>query len=196
MRKFQWLNESGIKEEGNRLTLKAPARTDIFNFGMKLGADGIPEDSVHNAPFYYTLVKGDFVLKARVSLKFVSDYDAGALLFMQDLKTWVKLAFEQTDFGTRAVVSVVTRVHSDDANGCNVEGETVWLQMARAGDHFALHYSLDGERYDMVRVFRLKAARTLKVGLLAQSPLGEDGERVFEHVSLEERTIGNLRSGV
>lgn len=195
MRKFQWLNESVEREEGGRLILRAPARTDIFNFGVKLNAEGTPEDSVLNAPFYYTELTGDFMLKAKVSLAFEADYGAGALLFMQDMKTWTKLAFEQSDFGTRAVVSVVTKVHPDDANGCSIEGNAVWLQMARAGDHFALHYSLDGERYNMVRVFHMAASRTLRVGFLAQSPLGEGGDRVFEHVSLQEKTIGNLRAG-
>lgn len=117
-------------------------------------------------------------------------------MVIRDEYTWIKAAFEKSDFGTNAVVCVVTDRVSDDANGCNIEGDSIWLQIARAGDVFAVHYSLDGERFDMVRLFRLDAGAKVKVGLEAQSPAGEGGLRVFSEVSLEKRTVGDLRSGI
>lgn len=44
-------------------------------------------------------------------------------------------------FNTRAVVSVVRNQMTDDANGNNIEGDTVWLQVARVGKSFSFHYS-------------------------------------------------------
>ena len=36
---------------------------------------------------------------------------------------------------------------------------------------------------------------TVKVGLVAQSPQGEGGIRVFEDLSIEHKTVRNIRAG-
>ena len=191
---WKWLNESRLTEDGAELTIAAPPKTDWFN-------NPVPEDGelpapVANAPFFYTEVSGDFVFRAKVRPNHWYTYDACALMVIRDKRTWIKAAFEKSDFGTNAVVCVVTDQVSDDANGCNIEGDSVWLQIARVGNVFAVHYSLDGERFDMVRLFRLDVGTRVKVGLEAQSPAGEGGLRVFSEVSLEKRTVANLRSGI
>ena len=47
----------------------------------------------------------------------------------------------------------------------------------------------------MMRYFNLPADPVMKVGLLAQAPLGDGGERVYEHLSIEKRTVKNIRAG-
>ena len=74
-------------------------------------------------------------------------------MIMQNLECWAKACYEYTDFGTNASVSVVTNGFSDDANGCNLEGNTVWLQMCRVGNNFAIHYSTDGEKFLYGEIF-------------------------------------------
>ena len=64
-----------------------------------------------------------------------------------------------------------------------------------AGGAFAFHYSLDGERYFMTRYFHLPVGDTVKVGLVAQSPQGEGGVRVFENLTIEQKTVKNIRAG-
>lgn len=192
---FSWLNESSVREQDETLIIHAPAMTDLFNYGEKLDASGLPDQSVQNAPCYYTRVEGDFVLRVKVALEFKSNYDACAVLLWKDRLNWGKLCFEKSDFDTRAVVSVVTRVHSDDANGVNVEGEEVWLQAARVGNYFAFHYSLDGENYFMTRLFYMRADEPLLVGLVAQAPTGQGGPRYFSHLNIQRKTVGNLRRG-
>ena len=47
-------------------------------------------------------------------------------MIMQDMENWAKCCFELTDFGTHAAVSVVTKNgESDDANGCDIEGQNL-----------------------------------------------------------------------
>lgn len=192
---FKWMNESTLQEEGGKLTIDAPAQTDFFRSGTEFSSDESAKSVVENAPFYYTEVEGDFVLRVKVSHEFKDVYDAAAIMVMQDETCWAKSCYETSDFGTRAVVSVVTRGDSDDANGCNLEGDSVWLQMCRVGQYFAFHYSVDGERYDMMRYFTLPMDSTVKVGLVAQSPIGSGGPRYFEHLSIEYRTVENMRAG-
>ncbi|MNV91908.1 hypothetical protein D3C71_1864520 [compost metagenome] len=114
---------------------------------------------------------------------------------MQDFQVWAKACFEKTDFNTHAVVSVVTNRISDDANGCNIIGDSVWLQVARVDNSFSFHYSLDGEKFDMMRFFSLPVGKTIKVGLVAQAPLGKGGLRTFQNFSLTNKTVKNIRYG-
>ena len=192
---FQWLNNGKARWKGNSLIIDAPASSDFF-----CGHDGASssEDmpkNLNNAPFLYTEVTGDFVMRVQVSHAFKDTYDAATIMVMENLDVWAKACFEKTDFGTHAAVSVVTNRISDDANGCNINGDTAWLQVSRVDDSFSFHYSLDGARFDMMRFFSLPASKTIKVGLVAQSPMGQGGERIFKQFSLQKKTVANLRFG-
>ena len=195
MNNFKWLNESKIVEDSGRITLLAAEKSDFFRNPGVVGEDGINPESLSNAPFYYTDVTGDFVMKAKVSHGFKDVYDATSIMVMENDKIWAKVCFELTDFNTRAVVSVVTNQTSDDANGCNIDGNHVWLQIVRVGQTFGFHYSEDGEHFYMMRYFTLPVGKTVKAGLLAQAPIGSGGERHFEEFSLENRTVKNIRNG-
>ena len=48
----------------------------------------------------------------------------------------------------------------------------------------------------MMRFFTLPVGETVRVGLLAQAPVGDGGARVYEKLSLEKRTVKNIRAGV
>lgn len=190
---FKWINETRVTARGDEIAIFAPAYSDYFN-------NPIPENEKFmepqgNAPFFYKEIEGDFVIKAKVRPDFNTTFDAACIMVIQDENTWVKAAFEKSDFGTNAVVSVVTNTISDDANGCNIDADSVWLQVARVGNNFAIHYSLDGEKFDMVRVFYLSVENIVKIGVEAQCPMGEGGHRYFSHLSIENKTIANLRVG-
>ena len=194
MQNWKWLNESQIIHENGEVVIHAPAKTDWFN--NPIPVDGKLSAPVANAPFFYTEVTGDFVFRAKVRPNFKTVYDACALMVIQDEKLWTKAAFEKSDFGTTAAVCVVTNGVSDDANGCNIAQDEAWLQIVRVGDVFCTHYSLDGETFYMVRLFHLPVEKTVKVGIEAQSPAGEGGLRFYSEISLENRTVKNLRAGV
>ena len=191
---WKWLNESKMIEINGELAITAPPKTDWFN--NPVPENGVISRPVANAPFFYTEVPGNFVLRAKVRPNHRYTYDACALMVIRDEQMWAKAAFEQSDFGTKAAVCVVTNQVSDDANGCNIDQEEAWLQIVRSGDVFCVHYSLDGQRFDMVRLFSLPVGDNVKVGFEAQSPAGEGGLRFFSDVSLEKRTVKNLRAGL
>ena len=192
---FKWLNESTIEKSENKIIIMAPGKTDFFRGIEAKSEEGFLPNSLSNAPFYYTEIEGNFVIKAKVSHEFKDVYDSASLMIMQNLECWAKACYEYTDFGTHAIVSVVTNGFSDDANGCNLEGNTAWLQMCRVGNNFAIHYSTDGEKFYMVRFFTLPASPIMKVGLLAQCPLGSGGKRIYENLTIEKKTVKNIRAG-
>lgn len=193
--KFHWLNESEIRTNGDRIEITAPGQTDFFCGSIDECEEGILPESLCNAPYYYTEVEGDFVLRVKVSHAFRDTYDSASVMVMRDEKCWAKCCYELTDFGTHAAVSVVTKGDSDDANGCNLEGNAAWLQVCRVGNDFAFHYSVDGENFYMMRYFHLPVERVVKVGLLAQAPVGNGGVRVYEHLSIQPVTVKNIRAG-
>ena len=114
----------------------------------------------------------------------------------QNAKHWAKLCYESTDLGTTAAVSVVTNDVSDDANGADLTTPDLWLQLYRAGDVFGLHYSLDGQRWRMVRLFKLSLPHSIQIGLVAQCPAGPGTAIDFLSLSIESRLIQNLRAGI
>ncbi len=194
---FKWINEGEIRIEGERIIMKAPELTDFFCGGETTSKEGILPKSLCNAPYYYTEIEGDFVLRVKVSHAFAETYDSASVMVFQDMKNWAKCCFELTDFGTHAAVSVVTKNgESDDANGCNIEGQNyMWLKVCRVGRAFSFHYSLDGDHFYMMRYFLLPESKTVKVGLLAQAPSGSGGERIYENLSIEHKTVKNIRTG-
>ena len=192
---FKWLNESTIEKSENKIIIMAPEKTDFFIASTGKCEEGFLPKILSNAPFYYTEIEGDFVIKAKVSHEFKDVYDSASLMIMKNLECWAKACYEYTDFGTHAVVSVVTNGLSDDANGCNLEGNTAWLQICRVGNNFGIHYSTDGENFYMMRYFSLPADPIMKVGLLAQCPLGNGGKRIYENLTIEKKSVKNIRAG-
>lgn len=193
---FNWMNESRVMQFGERLEIIATERSDFFCNGGSVSEEGITPESLCNAPFYYTEIEGDFVMKVKVSHDFIDTYDSASVMVLKDLQNWGKACFELTDFNTHAVVSVVTKNgESDDANGCNIDSNSVWLQVTRVGNAFAFHYSTDGKEFYMMRFFTLSVGKRVKVGLLAQAPTGKGGIRAYEGLVIESRTVKNIRAG-
>ena len=189
----KWLNEGEFSVEGDRIRISAPALSDFFN--NPVPENGVLLEPQKNAPFFYTDVEGDFVIRVKVKPEFAAVYDAACIMVRQDDKLWFKACYEKTDFGTIAMVSVVTNGVSDDANGCNLGADSIWLQVARVGSTFAIHYSLDGVKFDMVRIFSLPMESTVKVGIEAQCPTGQGSTHEYSELSLEKRSLPNIRAG-
>ena len=193
---FKWINEGIIRQTDNHIEIDAPAQSDFFCNNGAVSEEGITPETLCNAPFYYTEVDGDFVMRVKVAHDFKDTYDSASIMIMIDMQNWAKACFEKTDFGTHAAVSVVTRNgESDDANGCNIDSNSVWLQITRVGNSFAVHFSEDGVTYYMMRFFNLSAGKTIKVGLLAQAPQGNGGIRTYENLTIEKKTVKNIRFG-
>lgn len=176
-----------LPEGGMRV--RVPGKVDYFRDPAGLH---VKED----APYLWLSATGNFVARAHVRPAWATTWDAGALMAWADPSHWCKLCYERTDLGTTAAVSVVTNGLSDDANGANLSVPDLWLQLCRVGNVFGMHYALDGKKWQMVRVFQLPVAETMRVGLVAQCPAGPGAEIGFLHFSVEARTVQQLRAGI
>lgn len=194
---FKWINEGKIRFEDDKIIMYAPPKTDFFCGGETTSEGGILPATLCNAPYYYTEMDCDFVLTVKVTHDFKEIYDSASIMVMHDMVNWAKCCSELTDFRTRAAVSVVTRNNeSDDANGVEFTGQNyLWLKVCRSGRAYSFHYSLDGEKFFMTRYFLMPESKTIKVGLLAQAPTGSGSERIYENLTIEKKTVKNIRAG-
>jgi len=141
-------------------------------------------------------VSGDFSLSARVRVQGSrTTYDAGALAAWVDADHWAKLCFEFSPAGERMVVSVVTNDWSDDCNSTVLVADEVHYRLSRTGSAFAFHYSLDGEAWSFVRLFRLAVDAGTRVGFLSQAPMGEVCVARFDRIHYVAQAPRDLRDG-
>ena len=187
---FKWMNTpKDFSITDGVLSITAEKNTDFFinPVDTAIGA---------TAPLLYQVVYGDFVAITQVRPDFSSQWNACALMVYIDSLNWIKFAFEDSDATGKSIVSVVTKGVSDDANGAVLnDQETVWLKMVRKGDLYSMHWSIDGNDYKMARLTAMPPAGTVRVGMEAQSPVGEAVTHEFLYFSLEEKTVKDLRKG-
>ena len=186
---YQSMNNVIYRVEDTTLYMNANANSDFIS-------SAVSKTKTHNAPFLYKEITGDFTIKAKVSHDFIGRYDACGFMAYDNEDMWAKTAFELTNFGTHTIVSVITNKLSDDANGANLEGNEIWLQMARKDDAFAIHYGHKEDELYKVRVFSLPMKETIKVGFICQSPFDEGKEMKFEHFLLVNKAPENIRTGI
>ncbi|MBT1174690.1 DUF1349 domain-containing protein [Bifidobacterium sp. LC6] len=172
----------------NILIMEAEPGKDYF-------ANPVSGEVKADAAFAYTTIEGDFTCRAKVRLEHKSQFDGAGLFAFQDDTHWVKACFEQGDYGFKSVVTVMTNDHSDDGYGVTIPGDSIWLQLARTGDVFSIHYSYDGDFYYMSRLARMPFAKTLQVGFEAQSPTGEGGKRYFTDFTIVREGLKDPRAG-
>jgi regulation of enolase protein 1 (concanavalin A-like superfamily) len=184
------MNNGKYNNSDNIVEIEALAKTDYF-------VDLRNNINKHDAPFLYQEITGDFVAVVCVKPQFHDLYDAGGLFVYEDNSHWIKLEFENTDLGYPSIVSVITNGTSDDSNGEKMLGiEKVYLQVIRRNDYWVLHYSLDRKEWKMVRYFRLSMGNTVKVGMEAQSPIGNGTKVVFTDFEVGNKEIINIRKGI
>lgn len=137
-----------------------------------------------------------FILSAHARADLVATYDAAVLMLYVDDRHWAKLCLELSPQGQPMIVSVVTNDTSDDGNSVVLEEAAAYLRVAGFGNAFALHYSLDGERWHFVRYFALRQTAGLRAGFSVQAPTGEGCTVRFSDIRYTATELADLRSGV
>lgn len=188
---FKWLNKpQSVQFKDGTMKVTVPAKSDFFTNPEN-------KDVSASAPLFYQEVEGDFVATALVKPNFKDQWNACALMVHIDESNWIKFAFENSDATGKSIVSVVTRGVSDDANGVRLNThDKIWLRLIRKGNNFAMHWSSDGKEFVMTRLAQMPDAPRVKVGLEAQSPVGQSVEHEFLYFNLEKKSVKDLRVGL
>jgi regulation of enolase protein 1 (concanavalin A-like superfamily) len=170
------------------LTITAGKQTNLFTDPQKKSA-------VNNSPKALFVPQGNFLLSAKVEVDFQSTFDAGILLIYGNDETWAKLCFEFSPQKQPMIVSVVNRGISDDCNSVPIDGNQVYLRIARLDQAFVFHFSPDKDFWHMVRYFFLEEPHDLAIGFSAQSPTGDACTAIFSEIAYTTKTLRDIRSG-
>ena len=168
------------------LRMASGAKTNLFN-----NPNG--QSNVHSAPMALFRPEGDFVLRARVCPHLEAVYDVAALVIYFDDRTWAKLCFENSVQKKPTIVSVVTRGLSDDCNSSSIEAQSVYLSLKKKGDHYSMHWSPDGQQWQMVRDFNLKGRGPLQAGFAVHGSRGEGTWAEFTEIRYTDSAPDDMR---
>ena len=174
---MQWLNEPPQwRQEGNRLEIRSDSHSDFW----RRTHYGFIRDSGH---CYGELMAGDCTAEVRVMGGYRDLYDQAGLMLRLDEQTWLKCGIEYVE-GVQHLSAVVTREYSDWSVWALPENPpAVWLRVRRQTEAVEVHFSLDGERYQLHRLAYLPPGPAL-VGPMCASPEGEGFVTVFEGFSI------------
>ncbi len=172
-------------DKANVLTISAGAKTDWF-------VDPFDGTVAKNAPILLFTPDSDYVFGARVTLKFITKWDAGALMLWGDDHHWAKLSFELSPGKKPTLVTVVTRGLSDDCNSSEVQGDAVYLRLAKSGRTYVFYFSTHGRDWQILRTFSLDTELPIRVGFEAQSPAGSGAVVKFSAITYDPHRIGNI----
>jgi regulation of enolase protein 1 (concanavalin A-like superfamily) len=185
---WSWINEPAEWrfDDSKSLQISAPSRADFFR-------DPSGAVTKSSAPFLHTTLQGDFTIWTRVRVDMKQPYDSGCLMMMADDTHWAKLCFEYFE-STPSILSVVTRDTSDDCISGAMDVSNPYLRVARAGNCFAFHYSSDGQHWKLARYFGMNVPNQLKVGVVAQSPVGEGCAVTFDALTITNHVSEDIRN--
>ena len=160
---------------GKTLSITGGKQTNWF-------ADPFGGAQTDNSPRLLFKPAEDFVLSAKVTTDFHTQWDAGVLAMVVNDSLWAKLCFEMTIEKHPAIVSVVTRGISDDNNSIAIHGNTVYLRIIKTGSAIFFSASEDGKQWSIIRTFTLGKNPDLRIGFSSQSPAGDRCTTTFSEI--------------
>lgn len=184
-----WENTpNSVSLKAGVLEIEAGAKTDMFR-------DPNVTYNTDNAPKLMFVPDKNFVLSATIEHSFVNKWDAGGLVLKADSLNWIKFCFERDYLGYRRVVSVVTKDVSDDANSQMINENFAHFKIAKADNVVTLYISTDGKKWLLIRHLQFNTNKEIKVGFLAQSPVGQRCKVKFSNIKYEARKIKDPYTG-
>ena len=174
--------------ENGSLTIVAGAQTDMFR-------DPNVTYNTDNAPKLLFQPESNFVLTTSIQHSFINKWDGGAIVLIADSLNWIKFCFEKDYTGAKRVVSVVTKDISDDCNAVEIKNNKVYYKLAKADNVITLYYSLDNKNWFLIRHLQFNTTKPLKVGFLAQSPVGKKCRVKFSDFVYQSKKIRDPYTG-
>jgi hypothetical protein len=189
-RRLHWQSEPAywrLDREASRLVIEPDAGSDFWqrtHYGFE--AD--------NGHFLFLEAPGDFVLTTEVTWHAVNQYDQAGLMVRMSKACWLKTSVEYEPEGPSRLGAVVTNMQfSDWSTQALTRGvTTAWFRIsANAGD-FAVHWSLDGRGWEMLRLCHLQEhadIAPIRCGLYACSPKGTGFRAAFSFLDLSPASL-------
>lgn len=141
-----------------------------------------------NGPFRYVTRSGNFEAKVQIHGQYRELYHQAGLMIRIDERNWIKTGIEFVK-GHQNVSAVVTREFSDWSVLPRMDNpSSIWMRLQRYNDTVQISYSLDGQRWSMIRLAYFPQAVPVKIGMVAAAPGKQPFVVSFEHFSITELT--------
>lgn len=185
------INNPSSKFSSDTLIISSGAKSDFFN-------DPNGQDKYSNAPMLMKEVDNTkpFTFTAKVKPAFAETYDAGALYIFHDNDLWQKFAFEMDERGLTRLVTVRTIGTSDDNNHDAITADEVFMKIASDTKNIDFYYSLDGQSWQLARLYRNEYPQKVYIALSSQSPIGKGIDTQFSEIEFSDKSIQNFRLGI
>lgn len=168
----EWSDRSG------KIWVKTGMKTDFW----RKTHYGFIRDSGH---FLYGEVSGDFIASVRLCGRYEELYDQAGLMVRADEGHWMKCGIEFVE-GVQYASAVVTRDFSDwSVAPLDGQPDALWVMVSRTGGAIEVKYSLDGERYSLLRLADFPESDSIAVGLMCASPERAGFEVTFDNFSIQ-----------
>jgi uncharacterized protein len=173
-----WLNQPPHwNETGDTLTETVPSGTDYW----RVTHYGFIRD---NGPFRYQEQSGNFEVRVRIRGNYYELYHQAGLMVRIDEENWIKAGIEFVN-GQQNVSAVVTRGFSDWSVLARSDSPAfIWLRLQRYNDTVQISYSMDSQKWTMVRLAFFPPQVPVKIGMVAAAPGKEEFEVTFDHFSI------------
>ena len=142
--------------------------------------------------------KKPFTYSAKVKSGFTPEgtYNAAVLFVYANDTLWQKLCFEQDERGNHRVVTVRTVGTSDDNNHEALnETEYIYFKISSDTQSIGSYYSLDGQTWQMVRLYKNNYGEKVYLGICSQAPQSDECISTFEDLRLTTDHVTNFRMG-
>lgn len=180
---FEWLNEPPLvsfTESG--LQISAQSLTDFWQ-----NTDcGFSKDNGH---FFFTSTEDDFVVDCKWFFDEIRDSAQCGAMVRLDENNWIKVGLLSPNIYNAQIGVVVAQKGSSDWSMIQIPADchSLWFKIKRCGKDFVVYYSLDGEKYFMLRVIHMpEAIKKMTAGAYACSPKKEMFECVLEELVLKK----------
>ena len=176
---MHWHNQpADWHEDGDRLWVKTGEKTDFW----RTTHYGFIRDSGH---CYYREVSGNFRARVCFSGQYQDLYDQAGLMVRASETHWLKCGVEFVE-GVQYASAVVTRDRSDwSVAPLNGQPARVWFEVRRKNEAVSVQYSLDGDRWILLRLADFPEVEMVWVGPVCASPERAGFEVTFESFWIE-----------
>ncbi len=183
IKNFDWYNEpQNVRfiEEG--LLISAKPQTDFWQ-----SADyNFYKDNGH---FFAEKLSGDFILIAKWRFLSLKDSAQCGLMTRVDKQNWIKVGILSPNPYHLQIGTVVAQSGASDWSVVNLPEDTkdIWFKLLRRGKDFVVYYSLNGQKFEQIRMLHLaKAVEVMSSGAYACSPKDEGFECILEELTLQQ----------
>ena len=176
---FQWYNEPEINFYENSICITPKKQTNFWQ------GDEISSDNGH---FFYITQNDNFstIVKWKIPQSIAEKSQFGLMGRINDAN-WCEISFAYDKENHPVIINSVTNNGISDfcINKLDYFQETIYYKMHKKDKKIYFFYSLDGQKYNLVRIFQfLTQSKSIKIGAYACNPTNQEVKAYLENIEI------------